>query len=100
MKKIMIILLVVFAWGTAYAQDENVEYRAISKDGEMTSVLDVKVGRWTPIEYTVRQCDEWIEEWKRRKKECAEHHDKQIEIWETIREAVFKEADKVQLKSH
>ena len=87
---IMIILIFAFP---SFAEEEF--YRVISPDDTVDRIEDVIVGRWTPLPYSISECDNWIAEWKRRSEECLYH----MKEWEDIRKKVMEEAKKVKLKT-
>ena len=88
----MVLLGIVFL---SHAQEkEKAFYKAITEDNTVTDINEVQVDRWTPVPYTLIECDMWIAEWERRSKECLKH----AEEWRVIREKVFEEAEKVKLK--
>jgi len=76
--------------------EEQAVYTAITKDNQVEHVEDVIVTRTTPfsLEFTVRDCDGWIQRWTARKAQC----NALISQWKDIRSQVLEKAKGVRLK--
>lgn len=96
MKKIILlaIILMSFVSLVTFAQEDESFYKALTKDGEVSEIGKVRVGKWMPIPYTLDECDYWIGVWKGRVEDAI----KTVEEWKKIRAKVLEEAKKVKLK--